>query len=81
MHITETETLNKPNASKPINKKTDNTSHTEVFQELHNAVFAALETYSNVHRGSGYNSIATTFLFDKAREIVSKYLQADSKNM
>jgi selenocysteine lyase/cysteine desulfurase len=47
---------------------------TEVFYELEQAVYAALETYSNVHRGSGHNSMVTTHLFEHARTIVLEYL-------
>jgi selenocysteine lyase/cysteine desulfurase len=42
--------------------------------ELQRSVHAALETYSNVHRGSGHNSIVTTHLFEQARKIVLEYL-------
>lgn len=41
---------------------------------LENAVEAALETYSNVHRGSGHHSMVTTHLFEKARTIVLDHL-------
>ena len=44
------------------------------FTELENSVQAALETYSNVHRGSGYNSLVTTQLYEQARDIVLEYL-------
>ncbi|MEI6048704.1 MAG: aminotransferase class V-fold PLP-dependent enzyme [Bacteroidota bacterium] len=47
---------------------------TEVFAELERGVHAALETYSNVHRGSGHNSIVSTHLFEQARAIVLEYL-------
>ncbi|MBV5312820.1 MAG: aminotransferase class V-fold PLP-dependent enzyme [Prolixibacteraceae bacterium] len=40
------------------------------FTELEKSVFSALETYSNVHRGSGHFSMVTTRLFEQAREIV-----------
>jgi selenocysteine lyase/cysteine desulfurase len=46
----------------------------EVFTELERGVYAALETYSNVHRGSGHNSIVTTHLYEQARKIVLEYL-------
>jgi selenocysteine lyase/cysteine desulfurase len=42
--------------------------------ELERGVQAALETYSNVHRGSGHNSMASTHLFEQARDIVLEYL-------
>jgi selenocysteine lyase/cysteine desulfurase len=46
----------------------------EAFAELKRGVNAALETYSNVHRGSGHNSVVSTYLFEQAREIVLEYL-------
>jgi len=46
----------------------------EAFAELERGVYAALETYSNVHRGSGHNSMVSTHLYEKAREIVLEYL-------
>jgi len=46
----------------------------EAFTELERGVQAALETYSNVHRGSGHNSMVSTHLFKQARDIVLEYL-------
>jgi selenocysteine lyase/cysteine desulfurase len=46
----------------------------EAFAELERGVHAALETYSNVHRGSGHYSMVTTHLFEQARGIVLEYL-------
>ncbi len=46
------------------------TRHNEAFAELGRGVRAALETYANVHRGSGHNSLASTHLYEQAREIV-----------
>ena len=46
----------------------------EAFTELERGVQAALETYSNVHRGSGHNSLVTTQLYEQARDIVLDYL-------
>lgn len=46
----------------------------EALAELERGVYAALETYSNVHRGSGYNSLVSTYLFEQARDIVLEYL-------
>jgi selenocysteine lyase/cysteine desulfurase len=46
----------------------------EAFVELERGVHAALETYSNVHRGSGHNSLVTTQLYERAREIVLEHL-------
>lgn len=44
------------------------------FEALEQAVYAALETYSNVHRGTGHFSMASTALFEKAREVVLEHL-------
>jgi selenocysteine lyase/cysteine desulfurase len=42
--------------------------------ELASRVYQALETYSNVHRGTGFNSEVTTALFEKARTVVLEHL-------
>jgi len=44
------------------------------FAELEHGIYTALETYSNVHRGSGHFSLVTTHLFEQARYIVLEYL-------
>lgn len=49
----------------------------EAFTELERGVYAALETYSNVHRGSGHNSMVSTHLYEEARNIVLEYLGLD----
>jgi selenocysteine lyase/cysteine desulfurase len=46
----------------------------QIYEDLERSVVAALETYANVHRGSGHNSIVSTHLYEKAREIVLEYL-------
>lgn len=51
-----------------------NDEKTAAFAELERGVHAALETYSNVHRGSGHNSVVTTHLFEQARDIILEYL-------
>ena len=47
---------------------------TEAFAVLERSVRAALETYSNVHRGSGHNSLVTTHLYEYSRKVILKYL-------
>lgn len=47
----------------------------DAFAELEMGVHDALETYSNVHRGSGQNSMVSSYLYDQAREIVLDYLR------
>jgi selenocysteine lyase/cysteine desulfurase len=46
----------------------------EILALLERGVLTALETYSNVHRGSGFKSVVTTHLFEQARDIVLGYL-------
>ena len=46
----------------------------EAFSELERGVYAALETYSNVHRGSGHASMTSTHLYEQARDIVLEAL-------
>jgi selenocysteine lyase/cysteine desulfurase len=50
------------------------------YQELERAVYAALETYSNVHRGSGHNSMVSTYLYEQARDIVIEHLELKKGN-
>lgn len=49
------------------------------FAGLEQGIFAALETYSNVHRGRGHFSVATTHLYEKAREIVLDYMGLEKR--
>lgn len=48
--------------------------YSDAFSELESSMQIALETYSNVHRGNGHFSMATTHLFEHAREIVLEHL-------
>jgi selenocysteine lyase/cysteine desulfurase len=47
---------------------------------LEKSILEALKTYSNVHRGSGHKSIASTELFEQARKIVLDYLGLNPRN-
>src|SRR5512135_2831566 len=49
------------------------------FAELERSIREALVTYSNVHRGTGQDSIVSTELFEYAREIVLEYLGLDAQ--
>lgn len=49
----------------------------DAYAEFERGVYASLETYSNVHRGSGHNSAVTTHLYEQARDIVLEYLGLD----
>jgi selenocysteine lyase/cysteine desulfurase len=55
----------------------DNAASTPAFRRVVDKVSAALEMYSSVHRGSGYKSLLSTYLYDKAREIVASFVGAD----
>ncbi len=44
------------------------------FEELKRSVEASLETCSNVHRGSGHHSMASTRLYERARAVVLEHL-------
>ncbi|MHA2289314.1 MAG: aminotransferase class V-fold PLP-dependent enzyme, partial [Promethearchaeota archaeon] len=52
----------------------------EYYNELEKGVYSALQTYSNIHRGTGHFSMVTTELFEKAREIVLNYLKLNKKS-
>lgn len=54
-----------------------NNETTGAWAELERGVVAALETYSNVHRGSGHNSMVSTHLYEEARDTVLEYLNLD----
>jgi len=55
----------------------ENNQSESIFSQLKQGILIALQTYSNVHRGSGHNSLVTTRLYEKAREIVLEYLKLD----
>ncbi len=48
----------------------DNAASTPAFVRVKEKVAEALEIYSSVHRGSGYKSLLSTFLYDTARQVV-----------
>jgi selenocysteine lyase/cysteine desulfurase len=58
----------------PVSTKNAPVYGSEAYAALSKSVYAALETYSNVHRGSGHNSMVSTHLFEQARDIVLEYL-------
>lgn len=55
----------------------ENKDSATAFSGFQKSIHAALETYSNVHRGSGHNSLTTTHLYEQARDIVLEYLSLD----
>ena len=58
-----------------IEEKQGETEAKDAFGILENCVYTALETYSNVHRGSGHYSMATTHLFEQARKQIAFGMQ------
>jgi len=46
---------------------------------LEEKIFPVLQTYSNIHRGSGHNSVVTSGLYDRSRNTVLEYLGLDNK--
>ncbi len=54
-------------------------SRSTALAELERRVHAALSTYSNVHRGTGQYSEATTALYERARAIVLDHFTLDSE--
>lgn len=58
-------------------KSTPRANGNQAFAVLQQNIQTALETYSNVHRGSGHNSLVSTHLFEKAREMVLETLGLD----
>lgn len=52
----------------------ENKAAERAFTELERGVYAALETYSNVHRGSGHNSLVSSQLYEHARGVVLEYM-------
>jgi selenocysteine lyase/cysteine desulfurase len=62
------------------NSATNDPKSSEAFDILTNSIHIALSSYSNVHRGSGHYSQATTHLYEEARKIVLGYLDLKEKN-
>ncbi len=53
---------------------------TENKAKLKQALRLSLDYYSNVHRGSGQNSLTATHLYEKARQIVLDYFDLSCRN-
>ena len=49
-----------------LNSENSEKEVSSAFNRLEKALYAALETYSNVHRGTGHNSLATTALYEQS---------------
>jgi selenocysteine lyase/cysteine desulfurase len=60
--------------------QTENIKIVNAYSELEDCMYAALETYSNVHRGSGHFSKVSTRLYDKSREIVLDFMGLNKRS-
>ncbi|MFZ5808818.1 MAG: aminotransferase class V-fold PLP-dependent enzyme [Chloroflexota bacterium] len=58
----------------------DNAASTPAFRRVVDKVSEALEMYSSVHRGSGFKSLFSTYLYDKAREVAANFVGADREH-
>lgn len=58
----------------PLPTETVSRRDEAAWNELERGMHAALETYSNVHRGSGHASLVSTHLYEEARAIVLEHL-------
>ncbi len=55
----------------------DNAASTPALRRVKEKLEEAMELYSSVHRGSGFKSMLSTHLYDKAREVVANFVGAD----
>jgi cysteine desulfurase/selenocysteine lyase len=55
----------------------DNAASTPGFCHVQEKVNQAMEIYSSVHRGSGYKSLISTYLYDEARHMVLDFVGGD----
>jgi cysteine desulfurase/selenocysteine lyase len=57
----------------------DNAASTPVLRPVLDKVNEFMDWYSSVHRGSGFKSLISTHVYDKAHEIVGSFVNADLK--
>jgi len=55
----------------------DNAASTPPFRIVKEKVDELMEVYSSVHRGTGFKSLLSTHLYDRAREVVADFVGAD----
>lgn len=60
-------------------KQTSSANKYALYAALEGSVEAALEVYANVHRGSGHHSLASTRLYERARERLLAYWGLDAR--
>jgi len=57
----------------------DNAASTPTFKPIADTVTSFLRWYSNVHRGTGFKSQLASWAFEKSRNIIADFIQADLK--
>jgi cysteine desulfurase/selenocysteine lyase len=55
----------------------DNAASTPPFRRVKQKVDEAMELYSSVHRGTGFKSQISTYLYDQARQVTADFVGAD----
>jgi cysteine desulfurase/selenocysteine lyase len=55
----------------------DNAASTPPFRRVAQKVNEAMDFYASVHRGSGFKSLLSTHVYDKARRVVAAFVSAD----
>ncbi len=58
----------------------DNAASTPSFVSVKDKVDEVLNWYASVHRGSGLKSLVSTHLYDRAREVVAGFVNADPQH-
>ncbi|TFH01531.1 MAG: aminotransferase class V-fold PLP-dependent enzyme, partial [Calditrichales bacterium] len=51
----------------------DNAASTPTLKPVLDSLNAFMEWYSNIHRGTGFKSLISTYFFEQAREIVADF--------
>lgn len=59
----------------------DNAATTPPFHSVIKQIVDYAPWYSSIHRGKGYKSVLTTELYEEAREIVKRFVKADSQDV
>ncbi len=58
----------------------DNAASTPTFLPVQNKVNEFCKWYSNVHRGTGFKSQLSSWVFEEARHIISDFVKADARS-
>lgn len=58
----------------------DNAASTPALESVTDEVLGFLSTYGSIHRGSGYNSERSTYLYEQSREYILKCLKGTNKH-